>query len=418
MIFSPLVSLLLLARGSNALAPRQYLPHAVQPPTFQTAASAEGDNWSVKEQDDSVCAAGSRHFAGRINVTDDKSMFFWFFESRNEEPRNDPVVIWLNGGPGASSLTGLYTEVGPCFINPDGQGTTKSGASWTEHANVLFIDQPAGVGLSTLANETEYPHNLATSSRDFLALLKIFYSEIFPQHDHNGLYIAGESYGGRFAPYYSAAILREQLEGSAGALQHVPLKGMVLVNAMVGSTWTSQGHYEMFCTDVPPNLVRFNDTTCRAMAAALPECERLSALCTTGLEPRVCEAAGMFCMENIYKYFDAEVQAHRRSTYDLRKDCPDPPLCGVGQNSSYGETSDFLNRRDVQKQLGFEQPIDFISINFDINMRFSLDPQIWVPTTPEVTYLLNGGVTGPAGQVDLNRSVSVLVLNGEYDVGW
>lgn len=89
----------------------QDIQKVLEPADYSSFASASGENWSVREQDDSLCKAGSRHFAGSVNVTDDKSLFFCelhatplhaeltssgFFESR-KDPNNRPVIIWLNG---------------------------------------------------------------------------------------------------------------------------------------------------------------------------------------------------------------------------------------------------------------------------------------------------------------------------------
>lgn len=41
-------------------------------------------------------------------------LFYYFFESRNS--KDDPVVIWLTGGPGCSSAIALFYENGPFHI--------------------------------------------------------------------------------------------------------------------------------------------------------------------------------------------------------------------------------------------------------------------------------------------------------------
>ena len=46
--------------------------------------------------DSSICPAGSNHYTGFVDLRRSCSLFFWYFESRND-PGNDPVVVWLNG---------------------------------------------------------------------------------------------------------------------------------------------------------------------------------------------------------------------------------------------------------------------------------------------------------------------------------
>ncbi|KKA24837.1 Carboxypeptidase D [Rasamsonia emersonii CBS 393.64] len=75
------------------------------------------------------------------------NIFFWFFEAR-KDARNAPLSIWLNGGPGSSSATGLLAENGPCFVNPDSKSTSLNPWSWNNEVNILYIDQPVQVGYS------------------------------------------------------------------------------------------------------------------------------------------------------------------------------------------------------------------------------------------------------------------------------
>ena len=82
--------------------------------------------------------------------------FFWFVEAR-VSPETAPLTIYLNGGPGSSSMIGLFQEIGPCEvveIAQDKLGTQAREWGWDRSSNILFVDQPNQVGLSydTLTN--------------------------------------------------------------------------------------------------------------------------------------------------------------------------------------------------------------------------------------------------------------------------
>ena len=76
--------------------------------------------------------------------------FFWFIEAR-QLPETAPLTIFINGGPGSSSMVGLFQEVGPCQVVEIAQGRLGTQArdwGWDRSSNIVFVDQPVQVGFS------------------------------------------------------------------------------------------------------------------------------------------------------------------------------------------------------------------------------------------------------------------------------
>lgn len=98
--------------------------------------------------------------------------FFWFVEARRGDPHRAPLSIWLNGGPGGSSLLGMLSENGPCWVGEDSNSTRINEWAWNGEVNMLFIDQPVQVGFSydTLNNGTydllRTPNNVSNEVED------------------------------------------------------------------------------------------------------------------------------------------------------------------------------------------------------------------------------------------------------------
>jgi cathepsin A (carboxypeptidase C) len=147
----------------------------------------------IKQQDDSICDSHTTQYTGWLDVGS-KHLFFWYFESRTA-PKEDPLVLWLSGGPGASSMLGLFEELGACLINEHGNGTTYNKYGWNKAANMLFVDSPAGVGYSYSDEGTPVPSNSFTTAEDLHNFLQIFVSKAFPALEEQAFHISGESYG-------------------------------------------------------------------------------------------------------------------------------------------------------------------------------------------------------------------------------
>lgn len=97
-------------------------------------------------------------YSGYLDGGDNKSLHYWFFESRSNTSTTDPVVLWLNGGPGCSSLLGAVGEVGPLLFkeNSTEWADTVNNYTWNNRSNLLFLEMPAGVGFSLDTNETHF----------------------------------------------------------------------------------------------------------------------------------------------------------------------------------------------------------------------------------------------------------------------
>lgn len=136
---------------------------------------------------------------GSNTGADAKHLHYMFVESEND-PTNDPLMVWFNGGPGCSSMLAFMQENGPLVLEDGDDVPTRNPFPWTAKANIIYLESPAGVGFSTATptNKTVF-NDMAQSEDAYNALAKWF--TLFPEFKTNKLFIAGESYGGIYAPY-------------------------------------------------------------------------------------------------------------------------------------------------------------------------------------------------------------------------
>jgi carboxypeptidase C (cathepsin A) len=157
-----------------------------------------------------------------VNETCGDNLFFWFFESQND-PESDPLIIWLNGGPGSSSFLGLFSENGPYKINDD-LTLSDNPWSWNKRASYLMIDQPAGTGLSFVDRKDDkscYVKNEPQATYQLYEGLQLFFNN-WPKYRELDLYLFGESFAGRYIPMLATAIL----EANASGLKKINLAGI------------------------------------------------------------------------------------------------------------------------------------------------------------------------------------------------
>ncbi|URE45003.1 serine carboxypeptidase-like [Musa troglodytarum] len=141
-----------------------------------------------------------QQFSGYVTVDERKHRaLFYYFAEAEMDPSSKPLVLWLNGGPGCSSVgVGAFSENGP--FRPKGEVLVRNEYSWNKEANMLYLETPAGVGFSFSSDSSDYEGvNDQITARDNLVFLQRWFT-MFPQYKGRDLYITGESYAGHYVP--------------------------------------------------------------------------------------------------------------------------------------------------------------------------------------------------------------------------
>ncbi|KAF2464279.1 alpha/beta-hydrolase [Lindgomyces ingoldianus] len=191
-------------------------------------------------------------YAGLLPVSDDpdetRKLFFWFFPSTNAlEP--EEIVIWLNGGPGCSSLSGLLTENGPFTWEAGTLAPVQNPYSWTNLTNMIWVEQPVGVGYSqgvpNITNEVE----LATEFRGFYKS----FVDTFDVHNWD-VYVTGESYAGYYVPYIADGFIQ------ANDTEYFNLAGISINDPIIGDETVQQQVVILPFIEYWQRLTYLNDT--------------------------------------------------------------------------------------------------------------------------------------------------------------
>ncbi|XP_028796590.1 serine carboxypeptidase-like 25 [Neltuma alba] len=180
-----------------------------------------------------------QQFSGYVTVNHvpGRALFYWLTES----PQNafsKPLVIWLNGGPGCSSVAyGASEEIGPFRINRTASGLYLNKFSWNSVANLLFLEAPAGVGFSYANRSSDlYDSGDRRTAKDSLEFI-IRWLERFPRYKNRELYISGESYAGHYVPQ----LAREIVTYNSKAKHPINIKGILVGNAVTDNYYDNLG---------------------------------------------------------------------------------------------------------------------------------------------------------------------------------
>lgn len=258
-------------------------------------------------------------------------------------------MLWLNGGPGCSSLTGLFLELGPSSVDKDIK-LVYNPYSWNSNASVIFLDQPVNVGFSYSGGSVS---DTVAAGKDVYALLTLFFKQ-FPQYAHQDFHIAGESYAGHYIPIFTAEILSHKK-------RNINLKSVLIGNGLTDAVNQYPSYRPMACGagGWPAVLA---EPECQAMDNALPRCLSLIEGCYESESVWSCVPASIYCNNAIL----APYQRTGQNVYDVRSKCEDSGnLC----YKALGYVTEYLNKPEVMHSLGVEVD-SYESCNFDINRNF------------------------------------------------
>ncbi|XP_020161023.2 serine carboxypeptidase-like 34 [Aegilops tauschii subsp. strangulata] len=172
-------------------------------------------------------------YAGYVTVNEahGRALFYWFFEATAGAAKK-PLVLWLNGGPGCSSIGyGEAEELGPFLVQKGKPELKWNPHSWNKEANLMFLESPVGVGFSYTNTSSDLGKlgDKITAADAYVFLLNWF--KRFPQYKHHEFYIAGESYAGHYVPQLSEKIFDGNKHGPKE--NRINFKGLMIGNALM-----------------------------------------------------------------------------------------------------------------------------------------------------------------------------------------
>ncbi|CAG8486856.1 9072_t:CDS:10 [Ambispora leptoticha] len=313
-----------------------------------------------------LCDPSVKQYSGYLDISSDEHIFFWFFESRNKKnplpSESIPLTIWLNGGPGCSSLIGLFQEQGPCSTINNGASTQPNPNSWNEVSHMLFIDQPVGAGFSD-GDSSKVSTSQQAADKLYVFLQKFF--EKFPEYAKLDLHFFGESFGGHYIPTSARVIYdnNQQIIAVSSLRSVVVQFGLAFAFEIVHViTFIS-----ILCSDTYANFACDNVSACYKSQQNCGE-----------IDDQWCAILLSF-----YEFSSG------RSVYDI-KDDNDPPTDFVN----------YLNQPDVIKQIGakknFEMCSNRVFYAFDGSGDFATN------TANHIEYLLD-------------KNIPTLLYHGDLD---
>ncbi|XP_060213416.1 serine carboxypeptidase-like isoform X2 [Lycium barbarum] len=321
------------------------------------------------------------HHAGYYRLVHTKAarMFYFFFESRSN--KNDPVVIWLTGGPGCSSELALFYENGPFQISAN-MSLVWNDFGWDKVSNLIYVDQPTGTGFSYTSDDRDIRRNETAISNDLYDFIQAFFNA-HPEYVNNDFYISGESYAGHYIPVFASRV-HQGNKNEEGI--YINLKGFAIGNGMTNPEIQFKAY-----TDYALDMKLINQTDYDDISKLYPKCQQQIKSCGNGGED-VCLHAFQDCFNIFSSIMDI---VGDKNYYDIRKTCKGD-LC-----YDFSRMETYLNYDQVKHALDVGDDIEFVSCSSRVKQALGTDMmksfEVGIPS------LLEDGI-------------NLLIYAGEYDL--
>ncbi|KAG9317776.1 alpha beta-hydrolase [Chiua virens] len=334
-------------------------------------------------------------------------LFFVMVKARRAADK-ERLMFWFNGGPGCSSFDGLMMEVGPWKVDGHGGLKTVEGG-WEEYTTMVYIDQPAGTGLS-YTSTNHYVHTLNESTKHVIQFLRTFY-QVFPEYLLVDTYLGGESFAGQYIPYFADGILNSDL--------NIPLRGAAIGNGWIdgrnqypayleyaevhGLIDVQSQQYGVCKRDTDKCLALFDHLTTEPIH--IEDCEYLTA-CV--LAPRTRTVNGVKTCTNIY---------------DVRLE-DEFPACGMNWPPDLTEITPYLRRLDVVQALhATGKPESWVEcqgrVGSELNSDLSPSSITLLPSVIEriPVLLFAGDQDFICNYIGIEKTIDAMAWNGEKGLG-
>ncbi|KAJ3029205.1 UNVERIFIED_CONTAM: hypothetical protein HDU68_012793 [Siphonaria sp. JEL0065] len=312
----------------------------------------------------SLTASLNGQYAGLLpSSTDPKNpsnYFFWYFPTVGGTAAHNNLVIWLNGGPGCSSLLGSWIENGPINFKADGS-LAANPYSWHKQANVLYVEQPVGTGFDLDSITSNFNE---TGIASFFYTFLDNFASVFTDVKTKDLFITGESYAGTYIPHISTGLISRQnwTDGSKINFKGIGLGNPALDSKKLDDYRNTVDDFDFFKESGFFTLPHASDVETKVGA--------LAQFCKTATPDQVFNDQDLalcnvpLALELWYVYTPESPGLHQ--TYGINNTCFDPYHitnqipCDVASSSFWRQeaaVTAYLNNPDVQKAIHVSQEV-------------------------------------------------------------